>query len=335
MSYENIILLIDRRKSVKVTELTRELENLYYNAQFEGMEIECYDQIYSLIDLALEQPKFVGDDSDFHNLSVTCAKRDDFDEACRFIKRGLEYFPYSVDLLADYLSYGVKCQRSDECVDIYKRLCDKRKFWNWRAYQFSIDYLENLHKTGYADYSQEIWNLIKEFIEKKPDAEEGYLAKADYLKQFPEVSDSENFESVLNYVTSDKSELVRTPKCDLKMADYLYDCGKDIDKILALLDKCKKDSTEVQPSVNRSYVYILTALCKITQFYNQVKEKESKHIDEYDPLFLLIQQIYENYHVAALNNNDKQVRNVKTLIESLVRETAVSYPYGDDVDNNI
>lgn len=334
MTYETFLSLIEKTSRVKICDVINVLDNLYQQAMLSDDAIDEYYKIYDLVDLIFQKNIFIGDDDDYHNIAVVCAKHDDYDVACRFIDKGLHHYPYNIDLLADCLKYGIKCGRNEQCKDIYKNLLLRKADWNWRAYRFAIDYLFDLTSIDSVDRNQEIISLIKDFQSHLPEEEDSYLVEAEYLKNSSVGKNNLQFSqrtflSVLEYATSDESPVKRTPKCDLKLADFYYKNGTNIDKALKLLERCKKDSIEVQRSVNRSYVYLLSALCKMTQYY----DFKDKFNDEDKDSF--VRSIYQDYHIASIETTDSRVRDCRKLVESFIRETEIPYPYDDAVNNMI
>jgi len=334
MTCETFLSIVEKTKRVKIRDAMQVIEELYRQALAEEEAIEEYCKIYDLFDLLIQQSMFIGDSDDYHNLAVVCAKQDDFDAACRFLEVGLKKYPYCIDLLADYLNYGMQCDKEEICNEMYEKLISRKADWNWRAYRFAIDYLINLSDMDRVNRDEEIYSLIIEFQNKLPDDEDAYLIQAEFLSKKSENGKKGNnseptFVSILTYVTSDESPVRRTPKCDLKLADYYYNNGSNIEKAIQLLERCKKDSVEAQPSVNRSYVYLLSALCKMTLSYS------NRIDDSWEEIETLAMDVYKDYHIASLNKADTRVYNCRSLIESFVRETGISYPYDDGIDNDI
>lgn len=334
MTYDTFLAIIGKTAKVKICDAINVLNDLYRQAMASEDAIDEYCKIYDLIDLIFQQKIFIGDGDDFHNIAVICAKQDDFDSACRFLDYGLHYYPYNVDLLADYLKYGMKCNQSDQCRNIYKNLVARKSNWNWRAYKFAIDYLIDLTSIDLTDRNHDIISLISDFQTYLPDEEDAYLVEAEYLQNRSKCENNKDisehtFVSVLQYAISDASPVKKTPKCDLKLASFYYNNGTNIEKAIELLERCKKDSIEIQESVNRNYVFLLSALCKMTQYYD-IKNRIDSEAEE-----TLVKSIYQDYHIAALGDNDSRVRDCKKLIESFIRETKIPYPYDDAIDNMI
>lgn len=332
MTYETFLSIVEKTKRVKMKEAMQIVEELYRQADLAEDAIDEYCKIYDLFDLLLQQNAFIGDSDDYHNFAVVCARQDDYDYACRFLDVGLVEHPYAIDLLADYLNYGMRCNRKETCSEIYEKLMKRKDGWNWRAYRFSIDYLMNMSEIDGTNRNEEILVLIKEFQDNLPDNEDAYLIQAEFLNNNRNDEKDEEgqplFVSTLQFATSDSSEIKRTPKCDLKLADYYYD-NADIENALHLLERCKINSLEIQPSVNRSYVYLLSALCGMTQFYRNGQSYSPEEIES------IAMKVYKDYHIAALNTTDVRVFNCKKLIESFVRETGIAYGYDDGINNDI
>lgn len=336
MTYDTLISAISIRNSINLSYFTEVIEDLLYEVDTESDCIDALTKIDDLVSLFCDQTEFEGDDDDFHNLSVAFARSEQYFNACRVLEKGLSRSAYSVDLLSDYLNYGMKCGKTTDCDKAYQKLKKIRNDWNWRAYQFSIDYLKERKKSRQNLDTNEIENLVNEFVKRIPDREESYLEKAEYLQAFGPNSDSETFLTVLTYATSDECPIQRTPKCDLTLADYYYNTEKDLDKAQVLIDRCKRNSVEVQLSVNRNYVFLLSALCGMSRYYDSRSSGEKSRIKEGSPEWDKIMEIYLDYHTASSGKADSRVRKCKEIIEAFIRETSVPYPYEDDgIENSL
>lgn len=333
MNYNTFIAMLNKRSNVKLRDAMGILEDLYVQVNDSEDAIDEYCKIYDLIDIILQQKTYEGNDSDFHNLAVVCALQEDYEVACQILDKGLATYQYSRDLLADYLNYGMQCGRKEQCATVYKKLQEIKDCWNWRAYLFSIDYLKCLSSIDGVNIDEEIEGLIREFQKNQPEKEEAYLAEAEYLFDKNKITSKDenerSFVSVLEYATSEKCPTRRTPKCDLKLADYYFDNGIHLDKAIELLNRCRKNSSEVQKSINRKYVYLLLALTYMNQYY-EMKKSLNK---EDDSIQQIVMNVYENYHKAAAGSLDSRVRGCRHLIEVFVIESRVAYPYDDNIKN--
>lgn len=340
LSYETIVNMCERTGRISLAKLQGILEKLYVEAEEARDAIEQYCQIDNLIELTLGAKSIAGDTSAYHNVAVVLARNDAFDYACDILELGLKSNPMSVDLMADYLKYGCSCNRLKTCGNIFQQLLDQQSKWNWRAYQFAIDYLLEVNVYDTNIQKEKITELVKAFVEKISDSEEAYLTKAEWLKNLSDTEcvetwNGETFESVLQDVTQGKFKIKRTPKCDLKLADYYYSLGVRIEEAYSLLEQCKKNSMEIQPSVDRSYVFLLASLCKMSIYYAKAAEIGTKSAEENPELLQLVKDVYSNYHYSALDSGSMYAQNCRHLIETFVCETEIPYPYGDGINNNI
>ena len=334
MNYESLIALVKQSGRVKLNDLINVISSLLYNASTEEDAVEYLMKKDNLMTLIYEQHIFEGGSDEFHNLSVILAQEGEYYHACKILDKGLEKYANSIDLLADYLNYGMKCGEEERCKEIYKKLVMMRRRWSWRAYQFVIDYLKICLDRDASEDIDQIKEIADEFIQVIPDKEEGYLAKAQLLKEMRQENGEETFLAVLEYVTSDLSPVQRTPKCDLTLADYYYEIGKNLKAAKAMIERCKRNSVETQLSVNRNYVYLLSALCKISLFYDSIKEGETKKVEEGSQKEKEILDIYNDYHIAV-GTNDARILKHREIIEAFVKETGVPYQYDDGVVNDL
>lgn len=334
MNYQTFITIVEKGKRVRLSDAVKIIEELYNEANEVEDAIDEYNKIYTLIEMLKQQSLFIGEAADYHNAAVVCARQEDYDMACDFLDIGLSKTPYDIDLLADYLNYGTRCDRIKECDDCYQRLLLKKSEWNWRAYSFTIDYLLKVGDIKLDNNDETIYSLITEYRERIPENEDAYMQLADFLSKKQKwvadnIESSDTFESVLTYATSNESPVNKTPKCDLKLADYYYKQGKHLDKAINLLERCKGDSIDTQRSVNRNYVYLLLALCKMSQYYSSCQNVELEDKQKF------AKEIYQNYHIAYANGTDMGVRNCKSLIEAFIRETQIPYPHDDCIENDL
>ena len=136
-TYLNVLEL---RRGCNMDELHQVVMDVFTDA--EADEGEKITMFYKIADSSLQKEEFIGTSMDFHNFGVECARRNAEELACDYLERGLNKYPTSVDLLADYIKYGMVCDRLDKCGEYYSILMGiSKNIWNWRAFRFSIDYL--------------------------------------------------------------------------------------------------------------------------------------------------------------------------------------------------
>ena len=146
---------------------------------------------YKLFNAVMQCPSD-GTPSDYHDYAVTFAKAGDYTLACKILKQGLDKYSTHVDLLSDFLAYAIWSSEENHyemCEEIYERLKARRSFWQWRAYDFSIDYLLNMIDRGRDDpekIKDECLKLASEFQTNLPTDERGYVAEAQIYSIFGE-----------------------------------------------------------------------------------------------------------------------------------------------------
>ena len=340
INYDTLIQLLDSTNRVTLKNVQNVAERLYAEAHQAYDAIEQYNKLDNLVVKAVGANTILGSADDYHNVAVVFAREDEFDYACQFLDKGLQKNSHSVDLLADFLKYGCSCNRQTECEQIFERLITLREQWNWRAYQFSIDYLLDVKNYGSTLDVVKINELVDAFVANEPNQEESYLTKAEWLKKMPiadlkNLRGDETFESVLKSVTNGTYPIKRTPKCDLKLADHYYSLGIHLDEAYRLLERCKSNSIEVQASVNRTYVYLLSALCKMSLFFGKTRDQTNMLAEGNDELINIVQTVFDQFHLAAADASDLYVMNCRSLIETFVCETKIPYPYDDGVINRL
>lgn len=218
------------------------------------------DGLYGLKDIVLTGTA-KGSADEFHNFCVNYASRGDYESACDLLKVGLQQHPLSTDLLADYLQYGIKCGRDEDCSDFYNRLKGvPKERWTWRSFDFSIDYLKELtsalsNADAIEEKKEEMLELADEFQKQMPYDEQPFLAKAEIFEFFGLSSD----------VTAVLKEAVNnikvSPKCCLKYSDLMLERG-EYSEVIATTKRGIIASAQDQATVNIGYLFYISALAK-------------------------------------------------------------------------
>ena len=192
MSYEALIKMIESRKCIFVDKVYTVLTQLFASAEEANKneeyadEAETQEKIDHLIGLFLSDIRHTGTADGYHNCAIELARNDDFPNACCVLERGIARFPANVDLLSDYLQYGIQCDALDKCMAHYETLLKiGMHAWNWRAFDFSIDYFvatfeQTTDEKKRTEIANEIMQLVEKMFEYLPKSEHSYFAKANF-----------------------------------------------------------------------------------------------------------------------------------------------------------
>ena len=278
-------------------------------------DTEARDALNRLIDDMCSYNDCSGDADDFHNFAVELARADEYRLSCMVLDCGLKRFPKNVDLLADYLHYGINCGLEKETQKAYLALKKiPMKKYTWRGFAFMVDYLQYLIDMTDSDeniskYESEIFKIIEEFKKAKPYSEEPYRAEAD-------VYESLNMGDKAVEVLETALESIEVcPKCALKYADIMLETG-DYKKALLATEKGKKYSNQPQASVSEGYIYFLSGLCVIA-----LVSKEDRPFTEEE-----VEGIYSDFNLSLkeFKSNRSYVSVIKTKTNILVGKTNIA-----------
>ncbi len=228
------------------------------------------EDLCDLIDQFLAQDQQSGDADDFHNFAVELARKDEYILACKVLDCGLELFPKNVDLLADYLQYGVSCNKIEECKKVYKTLIKiPKRRWTWRGFAFLIDYLQFLIDRSDSDKEidakeEEMIEIASDFRNRFPYSEESYRVEASVYHILAPEKETDILKKALDNVKV-------APKCALRYADIMFERGF-YEEAAEAISRGISDATQTQSSVNEGYIYYLSALCKIAVIQKKNKD---------------------------------------------------------------
>ena len=157
-----------------------------YLRDFSTAEPEEKQQILkdltTFLEQLLRQPQISGSADAWHNLCVVLAQCDLYNLACITLERGLDFYPKSVDLLADYLQYGMECGQGERCKAVCKTLVKiPKSFWTWRGYRFLIGYETQLSLSG----SEKELEKYKAEIDQRVEQAAEILDITEYLDRKP------------------------------------------------------------------------------------------------------------------------------------------------------
>ena len=210
-----------------------------------------------------------GTGDEFHNAAVELTRNDFYSDACDIISIGLLRYSKNTDLLGDMLAYGLHCKPIDgnEMKQFFKKLESiNKRYWTWRAYQFSFDYLMEYLK--YVDTIEEeetvkedILNIVEAFknhfnyLNDKSDREKAFMMECDYYRLLGE--DDRSKEAL---VEATKALPGKCVQCAFRLADVYFEEGDY--KNSAYFSRMALELKEDQDSINKGYAYFILAMAE-------------------------------------------------------------------------
>lgn len=221
--------------------------------------------------------KLSGSENDFHNFSVEFSKQNCDQYAYAIASIGCTIYPLSATLLADKIKYAQdsgKINKAQEGFTLLSNL-DKR-FWNWRTFVFSIDFLKDglCYQKDVASHEANLTKakeLVDEFKKAIPHEERAYVADAELYEQKRE------YDNAIAALQEGIEKVSVAPQCCMKLSDMYLERGKyeDASKyaskgIIAALQE--------QPSASVAYLFYLKALS--LDGIRLIKKSQGCQIDE-------------------------------------------------------
>lgn len=332
INYDELIQEINQEKVITVSNVEDVLEHLIQSQEtisdFEDFEDFEYTnslrkKIRTLANIFSNKDfKVYGTADDFHNCAVTFARENMYDCACIILQRGLEESNVAIDLLADYIRYGISCGRYVDCEEYYNRLKKiPKKQWNWRAFSFSIDYLlDGINHTIDAKkrngLKRTALKLSDEFI-SIIGTDQAYFDKAQVVKIFGKDT-NETEESILQ---QGLNSLKVAPKCALRMSDIFFERG-DYKEASELIKRCWINAFKTQPDINGSYSFLLSALSKTSRLF--VENIDNDFSDSKS----IVLDIYKDFNTAFESGLPEMYKgSANTAIKIIAAQTNFDYPY--------
>lgn len=255
-----------------------------------------------------------GSGDEFHNAAVELTRSNMFRYAYSLTLIGIKRYPGNTDLLSDALKYGARCNApEDELQDLYKKLqeIDKR-FWTWRAYQFSFDYLmeklPSLSGEAMEKVEGEISDIIQDFkdhfayLDDQSDREKAYLMEFEY---WISKGDTEKAEAALKTAT-DHELPDKCSQCALKYADRMFEMG-EYEKVIPYAEQAMS-IMEDQHSISYGYTYYILAMSRewVARANNTLQDARTRN------------QIFNDYYCAYLYMEPGR-NNLMDIIKKRVR----------------
>ena len=293
---------------------------------FCGEQVEIFEWAGELTRLCEQDGvEIVGDADEIHNLSVVFARNGCPNASCAILEAALceERYSGEVDLLADFIKYSSSAGRrfSEQAQKYYERLCEiPRSRWNWRAYEFAIDYLMDIVERRPEESDKikmKYENLADEYCEafkKRAEADRAFHSKAKVAYK------DNNIEQYQEILREGMNTLQRAPVCELYLAEYEFQRGEH-ENAEQYIQQCIEGNRTIDNNINMGYPYVLSALCKIFNAYQRLGNEEvlKKYMEE-------IQQDYDSA-VTWLSPRDERVGMLKKHIKVLKKRTNMMDDY--------
>ena len=302
---------------------------LYLKAYFDNNAEEM-----NAIEVTLQSPKIAeslaGTAEEFHNASVELVRSNLYDFAVRLLDLGIRKYPRNADIYADILKYGLKCRRITDLKRYYdgdreyvglKNI--QKKYWTWRSFTFSLDYMQELlqyyddNDSEYMQLKNDIEQLILQYYEAakgfrdQSEHEKAYMAESEYLLQ---IGETERAYEVLQ--TAVKALPMRCPQCALQLADYYFEKA-EYPKTIEYAS-IATESVNTQDAISVGYAFFILAISL---------ERKAKYIDKVSLDEKTCRPIYKAYHKAY---TDLKIEKQRTLCQS-VRKKVTQL----EIDTNI
>ena len=266
--------------------------------------------------------QWAGPSNEYHNLAINLSKLGRNRSACNVLEKGLAEYPACVDLLGDYLKYGIDDVRWEQCENCYQVLKSlDRDDWNWRAYSFSIDYLLEKRKrtTSLSERKalrSEVLRLAKAFVEK----EESDLAYFDLANVYNAFNNRREERATLEAAIAKNAF---SPRCSLRLADIDISAG-NYHAALKWLKVCEI-AFKPQLDVNLAYVYLLKVLSKSSLLLSKILEKKESDSRYQEDAY----SIYRDYNAAIAIGLDGIMRKTaKAVIAVIENQSEVKNTVG-------
>lgn len=260
-----------------------------------------------------------GNGDEFHNATVRLTRAGFYDYAYALAKVGHNRYPRNTDLLGDLLCYGLHCKPLDELQQWYTKLENiNKRFWTWRAYQFSFDYW--MERLPYAESDEELhtWEGIIEelfdsfkknfqYLTDKSDCEKAYMMEFEYYNS---KGDETKALGALEEATKNVQTSNKCAQCALKLADRYFETGnyEESYTYAEIAVSIKED----QASISLGYAYYILAMSL------EWRERRNRSIAAN------LRQVYSAYY-AAYMHLDSDRTNLLDSVKKQVKQLEFEY----------
>lgn len=275
----------------------------------------------------LQREDVPGDSTDYHNLSVCYGRVGDNVSACKLLEKGLNIFPYNIDLLADYVAYGAKIGDGGKakCEEYCERLMQiPYKTWTWRAFSFLISYWQEQYPISRGEETvkieERLYELCNNFQNYYPEDEASYAAEYDMLVAIGKKKEAiERLEEVV-------AEYEVVPKCCLRYCDLMLERG-EYEKVIVYAEKGIMGDAQSQSGVSIGYLFFVSGLARDAMIWKEKKFDDTEAVNAMYSDFQIAEELFGNSH----ESNKKQI-NLRTAIMS--RKSGIEYVHASKIGSD-
>lgn len=282
------------------------------------------DALFETVQELIAQKTQIGNSDQFHNFAVALGGNGFDGLACDVLDCGLERFPMNVDLLADYLIYGIDCERLDKCAEYFSTLESIEKSeWTWRCFAFSIIYVNRLRDSFATNieernrYKKKVSELARAYKKYLPFEEGGYRETAKLMAKKPEA-----MLKLLNDALSNDT-IGSCPTCAFEKAEILFK-QKKYEEAREAINRSLDDSiNQTQGGVKENYLLFLRGLCEYALFLQNIRD--GKPIKDE-----IVLSIYVDFNKALRELDENYRIKIRIRTQDLVEDTKIQVP--DDME---
>lgn len=205
-----------------------------------------------------------GDSADYHNLSSELARQNYYECAAEVAKKGFDTFSDNIDLLSDYMLYSRKSGRTSDVNDGLSRLENiERNIWNWRAFTFYIDVLNDGEASETS--KEKALQCVEDYKRVLPDEERAYMAEYETLRKYGDLEAAENA------LVAAETHLAMTAQCSLALSE-IYHMRGAFDNAINSATRAILGQAETQPSSNTGAAFAQRGFSRDAKIHQAILE---------------------------------------------------------------
>lgn len=237
--------------------------------------------VKKIIDRVCNTNDMSGNSADYHNLAAELARGGMYNEACRVLKKGEEYFRKDVDIHADIIEYSTKggLGYAEESVQTLETM--EPRIWTWRCYEFICDYYRSIGDLTHAN------SLCDDFMRAFPNDEHGYRSKAEVLLLLHPGQDG--IDKSIEVLEMALTKNINCPQCANALAEQYLSIGRYTDALRAA-NRAVLELAQQQPHVAAAIIFYNRATIQDRMFMQGLGDLSAGQD--------IADAAYKDYHMA-------------------------------------